>query len=132
MLLSKSEDTLDHIGKPNGTASLVIGHSHASLAPRLRDDKNYRGEVIKKFASYLLKIVDLSFKNWSNLSRPQIDQVKTNLLDAVAQVDLIKVTDPGSPDHVKDMSSFINRSVVFQETFQSPQLQKALESLYKP
>jgi hypothetical protein len=129
ILAAKSEDALIHIGKSDGTASLIMGSAHAADAMRTIYDRDHRNEAINQYASNLLKVVDLAFEGNSSLPKSLVNSVKKNLLHVIAQVDLIKVTDSSDSDHVQDMRSFIENNVKFQETFQSPQVEEALGGL---
>lgn len=130
LLIGKTQDTIDYLRMPNSTkADIVMGSAHDEQSKELMQSEKQRETVIRRYTTQLLTTFEELLSQFPGLNSQQVTQVRQNIKDIVARVDLIKVTDPGGPDKIPDIKAFIETNVKLIGTFQSPQVESALQGL---
>lgn len=124
LLISKTQDAIDYMGKPSDTpAAVVMGAEHIYEADTFLNDPKARARIINTFVSRLVPLFDEVVSKFPKLSKKD---ARNALLDYIAQVDIIKIKDPGGPAQNPNLPNLVDQLVTLIDSFQSPQVEAAI------
>lgn len=129
IVLAKTQDAMSQMNLPEETpAAAIFGYAHIRSMGRLQESYQERQRVIEMFTRNLLSEVDSILKEFPTFPR---EETINRLLKYITLTEIMKATDPGGPDANPDFINELDRCLVQEATFHSPQVRAAIEPLRK-
>lgn len=127
LLISKTEDTIERLGLSSQTpACVLMGSTHSFEANALMNDRGERFNTILGGTNALLKALDIILEKYPTIPK---NTAKNNLLDFIARTKVMVVTDPRGPDQNPNLMYLIDENIHELVTFQSTQVESAINQL---